>query len=528
MAHASLKNLLFAFGLAVISVFYYWLHWSSTIPVLGGDHAAYLLMADYLSPFGVDRHEVIQFAVDYIYFPPLYPLILGILGATSAHIELAHAVTITFLLAALVWYFVWAREETHSAFLSFLLTLIFAIIPATFFESFGILSEPLYLWLTLMAIWFLRKTEPPPSRLYMAAIVIGLAAITRTAGVALIAAFVVYLFLHKEKQWLSLVLISLIPIFFWNALKWLIDYPSGYMWILTTIAKGKPLLYFLWVKPVNELHGLWVGWITSFDHTPVMTSMIVGSAIGAICLAGAIHRAYLRKFDGIYVVSYLGMLVAWPSTPGAQRFLFVVLPILFVQGLLFLSYASRRFLPSKPETFGYVYLLVIALIIFPSTGLIFHRLAMAAEESNWKYARSIYWYSGENINPVLDRNRLQIEAKDRFVASWRKITGVVDRRECVYSVDPSWLMLYANRPSSLTPMARTRDEFLQQATRCRYIYIASYIHPPYLLFYPKEYLDEGRIVFSDHMEHGGKESVLGMLIEMPGLNHLRSSLEQDK
>jgi len=170
---------------------------------------------------------------------------------------------------------------------------------------------------------------------------------------------------------------------------------------------------------------------------------------------------------------------------------------------------------------------VIALVIFPPTGLIYNRLAMAVADSNWKHARSIYWYSGENVKGILDHNRFQIEAKDRFVDSWQKIPLMVGEHECVYSVDPTWLMLYANRPASLTPKARTREDFLQQARRCHYVYIASYIHPPYLEFYPREYLNGARIVFSDYIKYGEKESLLGMLIEIPERNRTGAGIERD-
>lgn len=528
MTHKSIGILFLAIGFVAISTFYYWLHWSSAVPILGGDHAVYLLAADHLSPFGVRSREVTQAALAYTYFPPLYPLVLGVTGATSAHIELAHAVTVTFLVAAFIWFFVWTRYEAGSVFQSFLLTSIFAFLPTTFFQSFGILSETLYLWLTLIAVWLLSRKDIPPSRLYMAAIIIGLAAITRTVGIALIAAFAVYLFLSKEKQWLRLVLCSLVPVFCWQVLKWLFGYQGGYLWILSAIAEGKPLLDFLLGKLATESRGLWIGWITSFDHTPVMMTLIVGSIVGAICLAGTIHRAYLRKFDGIYLVFYIGVLMIWPSAPDARRFLFVVLPILLVHGFHFVSYLVRRFLPAKLETFGYVYLLVIALIAFPATGLIFKRLEMAVEESNWKYARSLYWYSGENTNRVLERNRLKISAYDKFVVSWRKIAKVVVKQKCIYSVDPTWLMLYADRPSYATPRATTRDQFLREASRCRYVYVASYLRPPYSLFYPKEYVGDGRTVFVDHMEHMGGEYILGMLIEIPDQNQSRTGQKQDK
>jgi hypothetical protein len=525
MAHVYVRNLLFAFGFIAICAFYYWLHWTSTVPILGGDHAAYLLAADYFSPFGDRSREIMNAAKAYSYFPPLYPLVLGVAGATSAHVELAHAITITFLAAAFIWFFAWARYETRSALQSYLLVLIFVFLPTTFFQSFGILSETLYLWLTLVAIGFLSRADIPISRFYTVAVVIGLAAITRTAGIALIAAFAVYLLLHNVKPWLHLVSCSLVPIFCWHILKWLLGYQDGYLWIMTAFAKDKPLLDFLIGKLATESHGLWLGWITSFDHTPAMTSLIVGSTVGAICLAGTIRRAYLRKFDGIYLIFYLGMLMAWPSAPEARRFLFVVMPIFLVHGFHFVFYLVRRFLPVKPEAFGYIYLLIIALTVFPATGLIFQRLAMAVDESNWRYVRSLYWYSGENVYHVLDRNRLKIAAYDKYVSSWRKIADVVDERECVYSVHPTWLMLYADRPSYATPRAPTRDQFLQEATRCRYVYVASYLRSPYSVFYPNEYLGEGRVIFADRMEYMGGVPILGMLIEMPNQDQLRTGIK---
>lgn len=528
MGHFSIKSLLLVFALAIVSVCYYWLQWSPVIPILGGDHAAYLLMADQFSPSQEHNREITKAVTAYLYYPPLYPLTLSFVGATNEHIKLAHAVTITFLVAAFVWFFLWARYETQSTFLSLLLTLIFALMPTTFFQSFGILSETLYLWLTLVAVWALSKTDVDFSRFYVAAVAIGLAAITRTVGIALIAAFAVYLVLNKEKQWMRLVLCSLVPIFGWNILKGLFGYHVGYLWILSGVAEGKSFLDFLLRQISTESLGLWVGWVTSFDGTPMMTAVIVGSVVGAICLVGTIHRLYHKKFDGIYLVFYLGVIVIWPSAPDARRYLFVVMPILLVHGLLFSSHVLQRFLPSRLEIFSYVYLLVILLIIIPADGLLLQRVAMAGEQSRWEYARSIYWYSGKNIDRVLDRNRLKIVAYDKFIASWRKISGFLDKEECVYSVDPTWLMLYANRPSYVTPKASTRDQFLQEATRCRYVYVASYQRPPFSLFYPKKYVDGGRIVFVDRMEYRGKEPILGMLIEIPGRDHIGTDKKQGK
>ena len=131
-------------------------------------------MADHWSLFGKLSPETTRAAMSYSYFAPLYPLMLSFVGGTIEHVELAHAVTITFFSASLVFFFMWAWRETENPIQSFLLTAIFAFLPTTFFQSFGILSENLYLLLTLMAVWMLTQLRISLPQLYIVSIVVGL------------------------------------------------------------------------------------------------------------------------------------------------------------------------------------------------------------------------------------------------------------------------------------------------------------------------------------------------------------------
>ncbi len=508
----AIRNALLAIGLLAVAIFYYWMNWSSEVPILGGDHSVYLLAADFLSPFADQSHDITLAAMPYTFFPPLYPLVLAITGGTSAHIEIAHAVTISFLIASLACFFVLVHQETLNIYQSFLITIIFAFLPTTFLQSFGILSENLYLFLTLIAIWLLAKSDAPMSRLYMASVIIGLAAITRTIGITMVIAFAMHLFLYRRDRWMYLVASSLIPVVLWNVIKWLFGYTGGYLWLITSVIKTTSFHDFLSSKLLTESYGLWVGWITSFDHIPSLLSLIVGSVIGAICLAGTVHRAYHRKFDGVYLILYFGVLLLWPSSPDARRFLYPVVPILLLHGLKFACYLMQCFLPLKSSIYGYTYLLTIVLLALPATGFIFHQMVMAANDENREYANSLYWYSGGDLN----RTRMKINAYKKLTQSWQKISDVVPAGECVYSVDPVWLMLYADRPSYSTPQAPAKDQFLKEAKNCRYIYVASYARPPYPLFYPRDYImGQGQIVSVDRVEKMEGEPIVGMLVKMP-------------
>lgn len=497
--------------------FYFWLNWSSELPILGGDHAYLLLMADWLSPFTDSNSGFSPPPVIWNYSPPLYPLLLGLAGGTSSHIHLAHAITITFLTLALIPYFLWAQHEKKNSTLSLALATIFALLPTTFFQSFGILTENLYLLLSLLAIWLTAKKDIPLTRLYMAAVTVALAALTRMVGITLILAFAIHVFLHRRDRWVRLSLISVAPLLLWSALKRSSADETGYLWILSNILETKSFASFLSNQLLTQTQGLWAGWIISFDHAPSLNTMIVGSAIGAICLAGTLHRAYLKKFDAIYLLLYFALLLIWPFTQAADtsRFLFVAFPILLLHGLRLMQLVTPGFSSLTTVMSVGVYFIAIMLIVVPAEGLIYQRLKMGTESENKQYLKSIYWYSGKNTEQDIARNRIKINSYKLFASSWRRLDKIVPKEECVYSVDPTWLMLYAQRRSYYPPLAATKDQFLRQAGACRYFYVASYTRGPYELFYPRHFLMEGQIVFTDRIEETENRPIIGMLIKLP-------------
>jgi len=508
---ASARNSLLIFSFVAIAVFYFFLTWSSELPILGGDHPVYLLMADHLSFFPGLKPEVTSVAMRYTAFPPLYPLLLGMFGGTSVHIGVAHAITTTFLLAAVATYFIWLRCETRSTLEAFILSLIFTFLSNTLLQSLGILSENLYLLLTLLVIWLVNKPDISLPRLYTVAVLIGLAVITRTIGVTLIMAFAVYLFIHKKHQRIQLILVSMVPIVSWNILRWFLDYKGGYLWLVVDIVKRGPLVGLLTKQISIESHAIWVGWITSLDHLPTMMTLIAGSVLGVICLAGTFRRAYLKQIDGIYVLFYFLLLMLWPFSLEAKRFLYVILPILLFHGFELIDYLFRRF--SLRKILIHAYLLMIALVAFPATGLIFNRMALAAHDENKMYANSYDWYSDAD----LDSARKKIRSHLLLVRSWKKVSKIVPEDECVYHVDAPSLMLYADRRSYSPPIAFTKEQFLKMANYCRYFYLGSYTRIPYRrVFYPKDYVvGAGKIVFIDRMDDAEGAPIIGMLVEMP-------------
>jgi hypothetical protein len=303
----------------------------------------------------------------------------------------------------------------------------------------------------------------------------------------------------------------------WAALKWLSGYQDGYAWILASVLQSKTLGGFLVTQIATQSKGLWGGWIVSFDHLSAPNAAIVGSLVGAVCLAGCVHRTLQKKFDGLYVLAYLAVLMLWPFSAemDTSRFLFVVIPILLLQGLLFIHVVTRRFSSTMALAGKASYFLAIALIVFPADALIGQRLAMALSADDSRYAHLVYWYEGPNVKTTLERNELKIKVFRAYMSSWAEMKQLVPKDECIYSVDPTWLTLYTDRLSYYPPRSSTRDRFLAEATRCRYFYIAAYARHPYARFYPQDFLSGSEVVVMHHAREVVGQPVIGLLVKTP-------------
>lgn len=495
---------------ASVAAFYFFLTWSSHLPVLGGDHAVYLLMADHFSPFSIRTQELTQTVMRYAPHPPFYPLLLGLSGGTSDHLEVAHLVTAGFFIVFLLCYFVWTWGETGNHVQAFLLTLIFALLPTTLLQNLGIQSENLYMLLTLAAIWLVSRHDVDIRRLYLAAILIGLATVTRTIGVSLIAGFFIYLHLSGTNHRYRLLAVSLVPLLVWNISKAVFGYEGGYLLLFSDILSRKPLDELIWDQLGVESHALWSAWLTGFDPWPRLTTVIAGSLLLTICIVGTVRRAWRKRLDGVYVLVYLGVLLLWPFSREAGRFLYAILPLLLFHGLeqvtVMLRYGARE----RAVLYSYAYFPIVLFLVLAAMGTFGHRMVLAMRE-NPQYIHAQDWYTTADLNTA----RETIAAHQRLIRSWKRISTTIPPGDCVYHVDPASLMVHADRASYPPPLAISARDFREMATACRYFYLGSYVRIPYRTrFYPGDYImDVARVIDVEYMDEAKGRPLLGMLVK---------------
>ena len=165
--------------------------WILRAPTLatGNDDAVYLLLARALRQ-GHYRELFYVGTPIHSQYPPGYPALLAILGAPAdGEIGLLIAVNILLSCAALVLAFDVMRRWSLPVALAGVAVL--ALNPSLIEAASRLQSEPLFMAAVLLALWALRPDAPEKYR-WVAVVAAIVAALTRSAGVAVVAGVVMY------------------------------------------------------------------------------------------------------------------------------------------------------------------------------------------------------------------------------------------------------------------------------------------------------------------------------------------------
>ena len=133
-------------------------------------------------------------------FPPFFPWLLALTGAVHSYLS-AHILVTCIGLASLYFYYLLSKREMNKRAWIILPVIIFALSPGFLLGLQGILSEPLFLMLTLMFMLFYKPAEKfTAGYIVIAAIILAAILLTRTIGIALCAAILVQVFISGIAQ----------------------------------------------------------------------------------------------------------------------------------------------------------------------------------------------------------------------------------------------------------------------------------------------------------------------------------------
>jgi 4-amino-4-deoxy-L-arabinose transferase-like glycosyltransferase len=382
--------------------------WQDVVATLGDDSVSYLTLARYFSPFSSDA-TVAPWAKYHGHFPPLFPMLLVMAGGTHSFLA-AHLAVGACALAALVLVYRFAAVRLASARAGFLVALLFLLMPSAWINAHGILSEPLYLALTLAALLYhARRVEPVAGTASLLAFgaLLGAIYLTRVAGVALIVAYAIHVAVRAaarrkfpERSALAPLLIPVVLAAVWLALR---PEPNVDNYRLTL-----RLVLDRWMTDPAILRASWDalagGWVASFtgDSQVGPVAQALFGALGVLGMAGALLGASRNRLDAWYVLASLAMIFLWVFPEAiTRRLLYPLLPLLLIHAAQALAgacallkgarYAGRALAAAWA---------LLALLILPASILVAQKAIARAPlfaDSGYSYAGITDYYTTVNL-----------------------------------------------------------------------------------------------------------------------------------
>jgi len=426
--------------------------WHPSIAGFVADDAYYLLLADRVSLDRGSLTPIHDYVSEVSHSPPLWTLILGLFGTGSESANSAYLITAICALIGTIGLAVWGLRESPRQ------TMVSALALAACMSAGWIVfvQDP---WSEFLFFVFIigALLSEQRERWYLVAFFCGLAFLTRTAGIAMLVAFLILLVLRRPSE-------------MWKVAGFAIAIPM--VWIVSSLGAASDDAYvqMMWrhlsstssstdgfaiLDQIVRLAGsiktnviltfhAWLGMLSFFPGLPIFFVSLLWLPLIAL---GVYRRLAARRLDGIFVTIYLMMVIAWPFPDHVQRFLLPIFPILVVQGFLFLALEpdsirarnSRIIAMRKRAAIGYILMFII--VSFPSWLHLAGRALDPIPAELSHFSHSQFWLRAATIDEALK----EVHQRVAIVSVLQEIPGHVPEGECIRANHPQIAMLYSRR-----------------------------------------------------------------------------------
>lgn len=461
------------FWISLCTVYSYWT-WTSQLNDFGGDSAVYLLTAQHWSPFTNQNPAASQFATASTY-PPLYPLLLALFSAGDAWL-VAHQVTAFCGVATLFVLWRCLRVSGLPMADSLIAVAVLATIPGFYLQALYIHSEFLFMFFVSICIYAvcLLEREAKPMYIVIASLAAAGAYLTRSVGLSIVAALVVYVVLNRpKKEWPVVLVLAVGPVGAWMLFGQSAN--GGYLtqWSARFWLAGSPEIATILMSQVASL----VDGYTQNFAGPGFENRVGVLLFSVGCLVAWLFRLWQRKLDALFLGAYFAILLVWPFPAERVRFLLPAIPVLIVQMLLALHELKFSYAAHHSSVVVRVPLAVLAITSLPSLGLAVHRQLEPLPQEMESYRQSPEWH-GEGGR---EARLAAIFQYQRWQAGYEQLKLHVPIADCVYSIKPSLVGLFAERSSYHSPLPNTSlGKILEpKAAKCRYVHMVAFVSPTY-------------------------------------------------
>ncbi|HIF50020.1 MAG TPA: hypothetical protein EYQ42_00545 [Thiotrichaceae bacterium] len=462
----STSNIVIAAIIIAVSIFYFYFTSGDSVVGMLGDDAAYLLQAELYSPWVNDSSPAIDYIQKRSFYPPIYPIVLGMFGADTHNLILASNLTVSFLLLSflIIGYFVYVLTE--SKFTAILIALMVAFLPKSLLFSQDLYSEFLFMCFIYAAFILVNDNEISSEQWLLGALVISLASLTRSIGIGLSCAFIILLIIKRPRYYFYYISLSCMPFLMWMFNRYVLIGDVSY--ITQMVANSNAIsAYDVFSLLQNKIIILIQSWSRLFtskvDNTIFVTSFLVMFFI--LSLIGFYSRLIKYKLDAIFIPVYLLLVIIWPFNEFylLERFIYPVFPVL----LIYIIIAIQKLFSQKKYqyiSFGVILLFNISIVL--PTSISYIKRGFIDIEPNLKpYTRTGHWLATKDYEDAFQyASILKV-----VIESLPYVSNYVPESACIYSARTPLVLLFTHRKSLYFPdVKNSADDFHEYTSTCDY------------------------------------------------------------
>ena len=320
------------------------------LATFGDDSASYLVLAHYFAGSSGSA-LVAQWAPFHSHFPPLLAMLLAASGGVTDYRVATALIALSATLCLPLIYLYASRRLGRAAALA--VVALFVLTPTAWICVKGILSEPLYLLMTIAALLHFEARIASGNAGVAERMIFGLllagACLTRVIGVTLVAAYLVHsllsMMMRREPlraRWVAPLATCAALVGLWYALRpvAIADTYGRTAFAMATAWAADPLAM---LGHAGRLFA--AGWVSTFtaDANVPTTSAFAAAILGLLALAGVARRLAGNHIDAWYVVFSLGVILPWVfNVDNTRRLLYPLVPVLLVSAADFLRWTGER------------------------------------------------------------------------------------------------------------------------------------------------------------------------------------------